>query len=106
MPQPIDYECIVQEIYEYLLRPGDVAIDVGAHLGRHTFPLAEAVAPTGKVIALEPLPACREQLHHQLRDHSRLFLIVEMLPFALSDRAGMASFLIPEAHPAFGGLRE
>lgn len=36
------------------LRPGDVAIDIGAHTGDTTLPMALAVGPTGRVIALEP----------------------------------------------------
>ena len=36
------------------LRPGDVAIDIGAHTGDTTIPMALAVGPTGCVIALEP----------------------------------------------------
>jgi len=37
-----------------LLRPGDVAIDVGANLGCYTVPLAERVGPKGAVLAFEP----------------------------------------------------
>lgn len=38
-----------------LLQPGDVAIDVGAHVGVFALHLAEAVGPTGMVYAFEPL---------------------------------------------------
>ncbi|MGD0745771.1 MAG: FkbM family methyltransferase [Verrucomicrobiota bacterium] len=38
------------------LRPGDVAIDIGAHTGDSTLPLALAAGPTGAVFALEPNP--------------------------------------------------
>ena len=37
---PIDYERIIQEVYEAVLRVGDTAVDIGAHLGRHTLPMA------------------------------------------------------------------
>lgn len=36
------------------LRPGDVAIDIGAHTGDSTLPIALAVGPEGCVFALEP----------------------------------------------------
>ena len=36
------------------LKPGDVAIDIGAHSGDSTLPMALAVGPTGLVIAFEP----------------------------------------------------
>ncbi len=36
-----------------LLRPGDVALDIGAHIGTLTVPLARAVGPNGVVFAFE-----------------------------------------------------
>jgi FkbM family methyltransferase len=42
------------ELFRQCLRPGDVAIDVGANLGAHTLPLARLVGPGGIVIAFEP----------------------------------------------------
>ena len=38
----------------HFLRPGDVAIDIGAHTGDTTLPIALAVGPSGRVLALEP----------------------------------------------------
>jgi FkbM family methyltransferase len=38
------------------LRPGDVAIDIGAHTGDSTVPIALAVGAEGAVFALEPNP--------------------------------------------------
>jgi FkbM family methyltransferase len=38
------------------IRPGDTAIDVGAHTGGTTLPLALAAGPGGAVLALEPNP--------------------------------------------------
>jgi FkbM family methyltransferase len=36
------------------LRPGDVALDVGANIGTLTIPMAQIVGPTGMVYAFEP----------------------------------------------------
>jgi FkbM family methyltransferase len=36
------------------LRPGDNVIDVGAHVGAHSVPLARAIAPSGVLLAFEP----------------------------------------------------
>jgi len=43
----------VDELRRFL-RPGDVAIDIGAHTGDSTLPMALAVGSTGCVLALEP----------------------------------------------------
>jgi len=45
----------VEELRKFL-SPGDVAIDIGAHTGDTTIPMALAVGPTGCVLALEPNP--------------------------------------------------
>jgi FkbM family methyltransferase len=50
---------IVQETVDALrsfLSPGDVAIDIGAHAGDFTVPMALAVGPSGCVLAFEPNP--------------------------------------------------
>jgi FkbM family methyltransferase len=43
----------VDELRRFL-NPGDVCIDIGAHTGDSTIPIALAVGPTGCVLALEP----------------------------------------------------
>lgn len=45
----------VDELRKFL-RPGDVAIDIGAHTGDSTLPMALAVGSEGMVLALEPNP--------------------------------------------------
>jgi len=42
------------EIFRSVLRPGDIALDIGANLGAHTIPMARLVGPTGFVFAFEP----------------------------------------------------
>ncbi len=41
---------------DILLSPGDWVIDVGANIGHYTKKLSELVGPSGRVIALEPVP--------------------------------------------------
>lgn len=45
----------INELRKFL-KPGDVAIDVGAHTGDSTIPMALAVGSDGLVLALEPNP--------------------------------------------------
>jgi FkbM family methyltransferase len=42
------------DVFRQCLRPGDVALDIGANLGAHTLPLAQLVGPSGAVFAFEP----------------------------------------------------
>jgi FkbM family methyltransferase len=41
-------------LFRDLLRPGDVALDVGANIGALTIPMAQLVGPTGSIYAFEP----------------------------------------------------
>ncbi|HLY58969.1 MAG TPA: FkbM family methyltransferase [Stellaceae bacterium] len=42
------------ELFSRALRPGDVAVEVGANIGAHTVHLARLVGPQGLVVAFEP----------------------------------------------------
>lgn len=42
------------EMFRRIVRPGDIVLDVGANLGAHTLFFAQAVGPTGAVLAFEP----------------------------------------------------
>jgi FkbM family methyltransferase len=43
-------------LYEKLLRPGDVFVDVGAHVGFHSLVARKAIGSDGLVLAVEPQP--------------------------------------------------
>lgn len=51
-----DYEPYASKLVMGLLRPGDVAVDVGAMIGYYTVILAKHVGPDGRVFAFEPDP--------------------------------------------------
>ncbi len=96
-----DYEQLLEEFYRTLLKPGDVAIDAGAHVGRHTVPIARAVAPGGQVFAFEPLPSARTQLEQAVAGNAA----VTVQPFALADREGEDEFVVAVDLPAYSGLK-
>jgi FkbM family methyltransferase len=52
-----------------LLRPGDAAIDVGAHVGVFALHMAEAVGPAGSVHAFEPLARNANLLEMAIREN-------------------------------------
>jgi FkbM family methyltransferase len=46
----------ISKLINRMLRPGHVAIDIGANIGMHTVIMANRVGPTGKVFCFEPDP--------------------------------------------------
>jgi len=56
-------------LFRDLLRPGDVAVDVGANIGALTIGMARMVAPRGTVIAFEPQRTIFDVLCHNLRQN-------------------------------------
>src|SRR5256886_271352 len=52
---PLQLQAAVDQLRRFL-RAGDVAIDIGAHTGDTTLPIALAVGATGLVLGLEPNP--------------------------------------------------
>jgi FkbM family methyltransferase len=103
----IDFESILQEVYESILDNGDIAIDIGAHIGRHTIPIAKKIIPNGRVYAFEPLPSCQKQLLKSIKnDSQKLTKIITVYPNALSDYEGESDFTIVKDDLAYSGLIE
>jgi FkbM family methyltransferase len=99
------FENIVRGLYECVLVPGDVAVDVGANYGLHTAPMARAVRPEGKVYAFEPVPVVCGALRKQIRDEG-LDDVVQIFETALSNFRGRAEFVSVQQDYGYSGLRE
>lgn len=56
------YEPAVTSFLHHAVRPGDLAVDIGANQGFHTLTLGLGVGPTGRVHAFEPHPRTRRIL--------------------------------------------
>ncbi|MCE9573978.1 MAG: FkbM family methyltransferase [Deltaproteobacteria bacterium] len=84
------WEVAIAQLFTRLLRPGDTAIDVGAHTGGHTLAMAAAVGAQGRVLACEPLPANIDLLQRSITA-SRQGAVVELLPIALGAAPGRAT---------------
>jgi len=80
-------------LLDTLLGRGDWALDIGANVGHYTMRMAELVGPTGRVVALEPVP----ETFSLLAANTRLFehANVSLLNVAASDRVAVASMQIP-----------
>jgi FkbM family methyltransferase len=61
-----EYEPGVTSVVRRLLRPGDVAVDVGANHGWYSLVMAQATGPAGRVHAIEPTPALTVALRRNL----------------------------------------
>jgi FkbM family methyltransferase len=87
-----------------LLRPGDFAIDVGAHKGGYLHWLQRAVGPTGRVVAFEPQPAAAAYL---LGITALLgYRHVEIVASAVSDREGPVTLFAPSSRVSTGATLE
>jgi FkbM family methyltransferase len=65
------YEPHVQKCLGALLSPGDVYVDVGAHIGYHAVWAASLVGAGGRIFAFEADPANFERLSDNLRSFSQ-----------------------------------
>jgi FkbM family methyltransferase len=83
-----------REVHELptLVTPGSTVVDVGAHIGDYTYNLCRLVGPSGRVIAVEPLPDLAKMLSRAAR---RLGLPVTVLNCALSSKSGEANLHVP-----------
>lgn len=88
-----DYELFESQCMRLLTRPGDTAIDIGAHVGHYTMLLAEAVGVGGQVIAFEPFGLSNTILGRNVRA-AGFDDRVTVMPYALSDADGASSLYI------------
>ena len=62
-----EWEPHITEVFKRQLRPGDVCIDVGAHIGYYTLIASSLVGAQGHVHAIEPSPSRHRRLVENLR---------------------------------------
>jgi FkbM family methyltransferase len=76
-----------------LLRPGDIALDIGANYGIYTATLAAAVQPEGRVLAFEPSATTAEALRKTVaaNGHSKCVTVHQL---ALSDQPRQGLLLL------------
>jgi FkbM family methyltransferase len=77
---------------ECVLKPGDVAVDVGANIGWFTALCSSCVGPEGRVLALEPGPATFAKLQQTIELLG--LRNVEASAIALADRPGFQSLIV------------
>ena len=80
------HEIETRQLLERLVKPGMVALDVGAHVGYYTRLLAARTGRGGQVIAIEPHP----MTHQVLQRNTRALPNVTALQLAAADSEGSA----------------
>jgi FkbM family methyltransferase len=95
-----DYEPELVAWLQHTLAPGCVVIDAGAHIGYLSIVMAVLVGGSGHVFAIEPALENVEYLSRNVR--ANCVHNVDILPVALAERPGLASFNINGSSDSFG----
>jgi FkbM family methyltransferase len=91
--------------YREILNNGDFCIDIGAHTGDSTIPMALAVGKSGSVLALEPNPYVYHVLEKNARTN-RSVLNIRPLMAAVSGEEGFLEFEYSDPGYCNGGRHE
>lgn len=89
-------EHIIEALEKYV-RPGSVAVDVGAHIGTHTLTMSRLVGPSGRVYAFEPV----KKIYRELCRNLELNGITNVVPLRFALGKGPASVI--EMNPIHPG---
>lgn len=81
----------LQEVMDSHIRPNSVVLDVGAHIGSHTLPLAKAVGADGIVYAFEP----QRKIYRELVKNIELNNLENVVPlrFAVGAEHGIVEMV-------------
>lgn len=98
------YESHVVAAMRQYVQPGHTVYDIGTHVGYMSAVLAKLVGSAGRVMAFEPDPANRQALACNMVENA--FGQVTIVPAAVSDRSGAASFAHFESYSLVGHLAQ
>jgi FkbM family methyltransferase len=90
---PNEYEVEKTDFIKAHCKEGDVAFDIGAHMGIFSYFLAKQVGNTGKVFSFEPAPLTFEMLQHTI-EYNHLETVVQINQMAMADKDGELTFYI------------
>lgn len=96
------HEETIRVVYETALQTGQTAIDGGAHIGKHTFPMASRVGASGHVFAFEPSPGPHTKLVQAVHAHPHEN--ITPLQLALSNEIRDVRFLVFADRPGVSGF--
>lgn len=93
------------EAYRAYVRPGDFCIDIGAHSGDSTLPMAIAATASGCVLAMEPNPFVYHVLEKNARANTDISNIRPIMA-AVAPEEGFLEFEYSDAGYCNGGRHE
>ena len=85
-------------------RPGQTVWDIGANVGIFTFACAGMIGPGGKVVCFEPDLQLVKLLRQSAASNAGKSAEVQMIPTAVSDQTGFATFDIAKRSRASNAL--
>jgi len=86
------YEPAESLLIDHLLKPGDIAVDIGANVGLHMVRMASLVGPSGRVYCFEPNPKCFRRLENNVSLNG--FTNVHCFPVALASHSGSTTLFV------------
>jgi FkbM family methyltransferase len=89
-----EFESAEVNFVQKYLKPGMIALDIGAHHGLYTLLASKRVGSGGKVVAFEPSPRERKQLSRNVR--LNFCRNVSIQPFALGNKRSQADLYLVE----------
>ena len=90
------FERAEREFVRRFLRPGETFVDVGANVGLFSLIAAQAVGPSGNVIAVEPVLEAHGRLESAIVLNG--FTNIRVFPLALSDRTANAVLSVVQGY--------
>jgi FkbM family methyltransferase len=84
------YELEFQKIFAGKIQPGDIVLDVGAHVGYYTLLAARCSGPSGHIHSFEPLPRNVAFLKRHIQINKLTNVTFHQI--AVSDRSGSVHF--------------
>ncbi|WP_439575621.1 FkbM family methyltransferase [Phreatobacter sp.] len=92
------WEMWLTQFVARILKPGMVAVDVGANMGYYSVLFSDLVGPQGRVIAVEPLPSTVTLLRRSM-ELNGFAARSRVVPAAAGSGSGIGKLRVPEGEP-------
>jgi len=92
------------QIYQALIRQGDVVFDVGANVGEVSAYLSKVSGPSGRIFAFEPFWPAYQALCASIENRSRRGATIVPLPFGLADEEMARPLSVPDGDSRVASL--